>query len=355
MIAAQERGAAPTATAVARSPYIAGPWYDWVFFLLPPLLSLALGALISGTRFSTRRFWLGDHRVTGAALAIGILTHAHLVAVFFRSHLNPGIFKLHPVRFLLAPLLLYAAMMSSLEVLVGATVLVVFWDVYHSGLQTFGLARIYDRNLGNDPAVGRRLDYWLNHLLYAGPILGGAAMLVHVEKLDLFEEVGWSLPGTLPPFMVAHHGEVAWAVLAVGALFLLGYVLAYVRLHRKGYRVSFLKVYLLATTGLCSIVTWGFNAFGEAFFIMNFFHAVQYLGLVWWSENKLFRRRLGVESRRLGKLIAASVFLGVVLAYGTFAELQEADVRGLWCVTQVVAIMHFWYDGFIWSVSRKQV
>jgi hypothetical protein len=355
VIAAPERRAAQTPRAAARSPYIAGPWYDWVFFLLPPLLSLALGALISGTRFSTRRFWLGDHRVTGAALAIGILTHAHLVAVFFRSHLNPGIFKLHPLRFMLAPLLLYAAMMSSMEVLIGVTVLVVFWDVYHSGLQTFGLARIYDRNLGNDPAVGRRLDYWLNHLLYAGPILGGAAMLVHVEKLDLFEDVGWSLPGTLPPFMVAHHREVAWAVLGVGALFLLGYVLAYVRLHRKGYRVSFLKVYLLTTTGLCSIVTWGFNAFGEAFFIMNFFHAVQYLGLVWWSENGRIRRRLRVEAWGAGKLLAASVFLGSVLAYGACAELLDPGVRSLWSITQVVAVMHFWYDGFIWSVRREQV
>jgi hypothetical protein len=355
MIPVPSSGGEARPGAVKRSPYIAGPWYDWAFFLLPPLLGLALGALISGTRFSTRRFLLWDHRATGAALAIGILTHAHLVAVFFRSHLNPAIFKLHPIRFLLAPLLLYAAMMWSLEVLVGVTVLVVFWDVYHSGLQTFGLARIYDRNLGNDPAVGRRLDWWLNHLLYAGPIVAGAAMLAHVEKLDLLEDAGWNAPTSIPPFMVAHHREVAWAVLGAGALFLLGYVLAYVRLHRKGYRVSFLKVYLLATTGLCSIVTWGFNAFGEAFFIMNFFHAVQYLGLVWWSENKLFQRRLRVESRRLGKLIAASVFLGVVLVYGTFAELTEPDIRSLWCITQVVAIMHFWYDGFIWSVRRKQV
>ncbi len=97
------------------------------------------------------------------------------MAVFFRSHLNPTIFKRHPFRFIAAPLLLYGAMMLSVEVMIIATVLVVFWDVYHSGLQTFGLARIYDRNCGNDPAVGRRLDYWLNHLLYAGPILGGAS------------------------------------------------------------------------------------------------------------------------------------------------------------------------------------
>jgi hypothetical protein len=245
--------------------------------------------------------------------------------------------------------------MYSMAVLVFVTVLVVFWDVYHSGLQTFGFARIYDRNMGNDPAVGRRLDLWLNHLLYAGPILGGAVMLAHVEKLDLFEEFGWTALSSVPQFMADHQQSFTLAVIALGAVFLGVYVLGYVRLHRRGYRVSWLKVYLLASTGVCSIYAWGFNAFGQAFFIMNFFHAVQYLGLVWWSEGKHIRRRLRVESRTRGTLVAIGAFLGLVLAYGALAEFVEPDLRSLWCLTQVVAVMHFWYDGFIWSVSRKQV
>jgi hypothetical protein len=56
------------------------------------------------------------------------------------------------------------------------SVLATFWDVYHSALQTFGFARIYDRKAGNDPMVGRRLDWHLNQLLYAGrraPSTGG--------------------------------------------------------------------------------------------------------------------------------------------------------------------------------------
>jgi hypothetical protein len=329
--------------------------YDWVFFLLPPLGALALGALISGTWFSTRKVWLWDHRTTLASLWIGTLTHAHLAAVFFRSHANPAIFKLHRVRFLVVPPLLYAAMMYSVAVLISVTVLVVYWDVYHSGLQTFGFARIYDRNRGNDPAIGRRLDLWLNHLLYAGPILGGAVMLAHVEKLEMFEELGWTTLATIPEWMAAHQHRLTLLLLTLGTLFLGVYVLSYIRLYRQGYRVSFLKVYLLATTGLCSIITWGFNAFGEAFFIMNFFHAVQYLGLVWWSEGKHMQRRLRVEYRPWGKLVAIGAFLGLVLVYGFFAELVEPSARSLWCATQVVAVMHFWYDGFIWSVSRKQV
>jgi hypothetical protein len=343
------------ATGAQRSPYIVGRGYDWAFFLAPPVIALALGGLISGSRFSVHHFRFWGHPVTAATLAVGALTHAHLAAVFFRSHLNPGIFRRYPLRFIAAPILLFAAMMASVAVMLVVTVLVVFWDVYHSGLQTFGLARIYDRNHGNDARAGRRLDYWLNHLLYAGPILGGAAMLAHVEKLELVDEIGWSRIAAIPPFLAFHQRDLTRAVIAVGTIFLGVYVFGYARLRRLGYRISPLKVYLLASTGLCSLYTWGWNAFGEAFFIMNFFHAVQYLGLVWWAEGDNLRRALRAPASRSGAVLTGLVFLGALAAYGLFAEVQEPDIRSLWCITQVVALMHFWYDGFIWSVTRKQV
>jgi len=343
------------AAAPARSPYLVGRRYDWAFFLLPPLVALALGLLIAGTPFSEEKFWLDGRKLTWAGLMSGTLTHAHLVAVLFRSHGNPEILKRYPARFLVAPLLLFAAMMASMWAVVCVTVLVVFWDVYHSGLQTFGLARIYDRNHGNDPTVGRRLDWWLSHVLYAGPIVGGATMLAHFNSLEAFEDVGATFFAAIPAHMKAHHRAITLAVAGAGTLFLIYYVLAYRRLHRRGYRVSPHKVFLLATTALCSIVAWGFNTFGQAFLIMNFFHAVQYFGLVWWSEGKRLRRRLRLDGLRAGAPITAAVFLGAALAYGYWAEMVPSDERALWSIAQTVALMHFWYDGFIWSVRKNQV
>jgi hypothetical protein len=347
----------PVKPAAARkSPYIAGPWFDWLLFLLPPVLALVAGALISDSWLVQSKFRLAGVKVTVAGVVLGVLINAHLVAVFFRSHGNPSIFKLYPVRFIAVPLLLYAAMMSSLWVLVAATVLTVFWDVYHSALQTFGLARIYDRNHGNDPAAGRTLDLVLNHLLYAGPILGGATMLAHFKRFELFEDVESVFFTQIPAFMKTNHRYFTWGVVAVGTLFLIVYVLVYIRLYRRGYKISFLKVYLLASTGLCSIYTWGFNSWGQAFFIMNVFHAVQYLGLVWHAERKVLLQRLRLDKARAGGLIAAFLFLGAVTGYGVVAHMiATEEILWLWCITQVVALMHFWYDGFIWSVTKKQV
>lgn len=338
-----------------RSPYIASPVYDWVFFLLPPLASMLVGALVSGTSLDTDRFWLASRRFTWTTLLLGIFVHAHLVAVLVRSHLNPDVFPRHKIRFIALPIALFAAMMSSMWAVVIATVVVTFWDVWHSALQTFGLGRIYDRNQGNDPLVGRRLDFFLNLLLYIGPIVSGATMLAHFQKFTLFEDVGAMFFTQIPTAMLSHQRFIAWGLVFGGGIFLTFYVLAYVRLAKRGYKIGVQKVFLYVTTGLCSIWAWGFNPFGQAFLIMNLFHAFQYFGLVWWSEQRVLVKRLRLERVRFAKPIAAFVFITVTLGYGAMAEIIADDYRALWSVAQTVALMHFFYDGFIWSVRKKQI
>jgi hypothetical protein len=335
----------------ARSPYIVGPAYDWAFFLLPPLVALGLGIAISGTPFSDAPFRLFGQEKTGAGLLVGSLIHAHLVAVFFRSHGNPAIFRLYPLRFLLVPVLAWAAIRGSVAVAAAATVLATFWDVWHSGLQTFGFARIYDRNRGNPPEAARRLDFWLNHLLYTGPILAGATMLDHFQSFEVFGDVSLPWLASVPARMTATHRAWTLGVLGVGTAFLAFYVLTALRLARRGQPPSFHKVFLLVTTGACSIYTWGFNTWGEAFFIMNLTHAVQYLALVWAQERGRLRERVGGRSAGL----ALALFVGPVLAYGVGAELLDPGLESLYALTLVVSLMHFWYDGFIWSVARRQV
>ena len=343
------------APSVERSAYVASPWYDWTFFLAPPTVALAIGIAISGSRLASEQHSLFGNDVTVTGLFIGVFIHAHLVAVFFRSHGNTPIRRRHPVRFFVVPVALFAAMMVSPWAFVTASVLATFWDVYHSALQTFGFARMYDRKAGNDATVGRRLDWGLNVLLYAGPILAGATMLDHFEDFGEFWTVGSLFLTSVPAFMVDHHGYFTVAVLGGGAVFLVYYVVAYWRLHRRGYRISRLKVFLLTTTGLCSIYSWGFNSWGEAFFIMNFFHALQYFGIVWWSERDRIVERLRLTGRSWAKPAGLAALVGSTFVYGAFAELVSVEVHWWWSVTIVVSLMHFWYDGFIWSVRRADV
>lgn len=329
--------------------YIVSPGYDWAFFLLPPLASLWLGFAIAGSDFSGRVFSIFGVETTMAELALGTLIHAHLVAVVFRSHLNRDIFRLYPLRFVAVPLVLFFAILGSAWIAVTAVVVATFWDVWHSGAQTFGFARIYERNAGVPPQVGRTLDFWANQLLYAGPILAGATLMAHVDSFESFEAVEAALFTAIPAQVEGVQSLLTDLVIGFGTAFLVYYVLAHVERWRAGQPSSPLKIFLVASTGLTSIWAWGFNPWGEAFFIMNLFHAVQYLALVWATEKKRIVALCRVERPGL----AAALFLGSVGVYGFVA--QVGTFTGVWSATMVVSLMHFWYDGFVWSVARKQI
>lgn len=337
----------------ARSPYIVGPTYDWAFFLAPPMLALAFGILVSGWSFAHDTRWLGSESDSLVGFFIGTVIHAHLVAVFFRSHGNTQIRKLYPIRFLVVPVVVWLALVLSPWIAVLGTVVATFWDVWHSGAQTFGFARIYERNHGTPPELGRRLDFWLQQLLYAGPILAGATLMDHVESFDNFDKVGDALFASVPAHVEGVRQYLTYGVLVAGAILIAAYAITYWRLARRGdWRPPWLKLWLVGSTGFVSIYTWGFNTWGEAFLIMNLFHGVQYLALVWAMEGKRIAAlfRLGSQPR-----LALVLYLGSCVAYGLGVQALDADLTLLWAITIVVSLMHFWYDAFVWSVRRAQV
>src|SRR4051812_12837695 len=98
-----------------------------------PMLSLALGVLVSGWPSLASDEWLlAGEKDTLVGFFIGTVTHAHLVAVFFRSHGNPQIRKLYPIRFFIVPVVLWCAIVISPWIAVAVTVVATFWDVWHS-------------------------------------------------------------------------------------------------------------------------------------------------------------------------------------------------------------------------------
>jgi hypothetical protein len=337
-----------------RSHFIVGPLYDAVLFVFAPLLALGIGVFLSATHLSDREWTFGgtENEITNSL--IGVFIHAHLFVVFFRSHLNGQIRRLYPTRFLLVPPVMLAGALLSRWVLVGISVLATFWDVYHSGLQTFGLGRIYDARAGNNPKTARMLDVVLNHLLYAGPIVAGATMMAHFEDFHEFDNLT-PFFDVVPAFMETNQRYFAWALLVGGVLFLGYYVYYYVNLVRQGYVVSWPKVALLVSTGFCSIYSWGFNTWGEAFLIMNFFHALQYFALVWWKEQGNMARLFRTARLRAWKPLTLGLFVFVGIAYGVVVEATPTSVPLIYPLSLVVSIMHFWYDGFVWSVQRRQV
>ncbi len=89
---------------------------------------------------------------------------------------------------------------------------------------------------------------------------------------------------------------------------------------------------------------------------MNVFHALQYFAIVWWREQATMVRVFRLPSaRRLAKPAALTIFLVSVFTYGFVVDSLAIYNQWFLAAAMCVAIMHFWYDGFVWSVRQRDV
>jgi hypothetical protein len=302
-------------------------------------------------------------------LFVAVWIYGHLAAVVLRSHLNGPIFRKHPLRFTLVPVAVYLAMAFSLPVLLFGALLASVWDAYHTSMQNFGLGRIYDAKAGNPPAAGRALDIGINHVVYIGPLIYGASFLPTIAGLDQFQAVGWSWPSQLLAWLAANQRVLGNAVLFGGSAFVVYYVSTYWDLARRGHRISRQKVALLASTALVTIFAFGALDWFLGYAITSLYHGLQYFGIVWWTE----RGHLGEQLRLREHVgVLALLFAGFVVAAGlgyeaalqagtreVSAALQAGGAASgpfwLFPIPFTISLMHFWYDGFVWSVRRREV
>jgi len=359
---AETADAFPGSSTAPANPYIVNPVYDGVLFIGAPIVSLVLGtflflpSILPSVNFPLELPFLNpSFSKPMVESASKIFIQAHLVLVFLRSHLNPKINQLHPIRFFLVPGLLLLACLTSQVALIIAIVLAVWWDVYHSALQTFGLGRIYDARLGNDPELGRQADRVLNIAIYFGPIFAGTSLWAHLKHFEKFERVNMEAVASFGKIVFTQQQDLQIGVFAVGLPIVAWYLLFYRRLIAQGYSVSRQKIVLFASTALCCIYAWGFMAPGKAFFIMNFFHALQYFAIVWWSEKKNVISLFGLTQLPFRVAAALAILIVPAFSYGIWVVVRPGQATGVVAVSVVISLMHFWYDGFVWSVRKQQV
>lgn len=332
---------------------IGGPLFDALLLWGCPLAAaLLVWAWISGASLlaAPQR----EAAIALLAVAVSILTFAHLIAVAPRAYLNREVFESNRRRLTIVPLLLIALLTLSPTALLIGGVVAVFWDVHHSAMQSFGLARIYDMKAGNGALVLRRTDLRLNWALYVGPIAAGASLMAHLDVLNDLGPLGWSALTAIPSLAesrltgIAELAILAWLAIVGWA------ALDYRAAIAQGYKLPVHKLALIASTGLVSIAAWGLATPVAAFAIINLFHAVQYFALVWLKEGKGMTALAGRRDGGGRGLAALAIFLLLCLGFG-FAYHYGRDARLLAGAFIACSLLHFWYDSFVWSVRKKQV
>ena len=333
---------------------IVGPASDLLWIYGSPVWALIAVHALLHVSVLNRDVNIGEP-TTIVAFVMASITFAHLLPVFVRSHLNGTIRRTYRRRVLLVPPVLVIALAVWPAALIVAGVVAAFWDVYHTAQQNFGLGRIYDARAGVAREETRRADRLISHVLYLGPILAGPSLMDHIGELRSLDQVGWSTLARTPDSVSPRAALLRAVVITVMVMAVGAYLLFAVRLARRGIRSSPHKIALMVVSAVIQILAWGFSSPLVAFMVVNLYHAVQYFALVWHIEGRKAGGEIGLRKRNL------AVPFGVLVVFilpALFGAAESGIVSGSAIITAAflsVSLLHFWMDGFIWSVRTNSV
>lgn len=340
-------GRATQPSASKPSLWILDRWRDLFFFVGTPVVLIPIFAAAQA-RWSAQDIFL----FVGAFGAMG-----HHLPGMIRAYGDRALFDRFKIRFIVTPLvLLVVCIWSSLYNIHAIQLVALVWGIWHGMMQTYGFCRIYDAKASAKAAARARADLALCFAWFLAAVL--LSPMRFRTLLDLYYESG----GLVIPATVVTATRAA-IVLAL-ALVTIAFLWRQWRDWRSGRGVSPVKIALLVS----SIAFWWYCNNGVQNILVGValfevFHDVQYLAIVWIYNRRRVEKDESIRGfmrfvfRRSGSLIG--VYVGLVLAYGSIA-LTTSGVSAEWIrhgligVVTASALLHFYYDGFIWKVRETQ-
>jgi hypothetical protein len=337
------------------SNYISSKRTDYIFIIGSPILALLVIAIFCEPRFKNGNFLYNPQTPHWLIIAALLLTKSHILLVFLRSHSNKNIYKRFPLRFTIIPILLLMALWVSPLFMGIMGFIALYWDEWHSLMQTFGFGRIYDAKLGNDPEIGRKLDIGMCFVLGLLPhviLLTFIPETIRTEGLYQFMDIDRDIAIKYGDFFSATR----FPLIGLGVGYIIFYFYRYQSLIKNGYKFSQEKLGLLFMTGLSAILIASFYSVADAAYFGNIYHAIQYYFIVYMSEGSLLTKRI-TGKEVIEKNVKIFYFLIILIVCIILAALRIKSegiefIGAFWLLT---SLMHFWYDGFIWSVRRRDV
>jgi Tfp pilus assembly protein PilF len=334
--------------ATSRPLWIVDPWHDLALIVGAPAIILPAIWLLE-TRFPPNQIYL-------FVASFGAVGH-HLPGMM-RAYGDRFLFERFKYRFVLTPLVLGGMCLLFAVRELNAMVLIAYlWGVWHGLMQTYGFVRIYETKAGTSSRTAARLDFAMCLAWF-----GGAVLLSPTRMAKVLNDYYRSGGTPVPPELVS--GTTAAWVMATGVVTIafLGY-LAYRWV--RGATPSPAKLLLMAT----SVAFWWYSNVSVSNMLVGIalfeiFHDVQYLTIVWvFNLNRVDRQPgLGRFTRFLFRRSwgLVGLYVGLVAAYGSLNLLPpvlpgQTLARALTGLLTASALLHFYYDGFIWKVRETSV
>jgi len=341
------RSAKPVSGAVALpSPWITAAGFDLVFFVATPLLILPL--IILSLQYA------GPSQLSLYVAAFGALGH-HLPGMM-RAYGDRALFSRFKVRFTIAPAFLVAVCLYFAFTEPRTSTLVVYlWAVWHGAMQTHGLLRIYDAKRRSTAPLTAILDQAACLSWFA------TAVLLSPTRVPYILEGLYMAGAPKIPFPVIQWMQQG--VVALTATITLAYLVNALAAWKAGRPSSPVKILLLVTT---VSFFWYANVTVPNLLVgivlFELFHDVQYLAIVWLFNKGRAEAdpNVGAFTRLVFGRGRAMVFLylGLILAYGSLHLVQHAlppefPAKVLGGILAASALLHFYYDGFIWKMRER--
>lgn len=334
------------AEAQPSAPWIISSSYDLVLFVGTPFLIVPALLLASG-------HWAAED-IALVVAAFGATGH-HLPGMM-RAYGDRALFKRFKSRFIFAPIFLAGVcILSYVYGLTGITVVALIWGVWHGLMQTYGFMRIYDAKARSFAPMTAKLDFYMCVAWFGFGFIDSEYRMF--GWMDDFYRSGG-------PFIAAEWIQaLRWIWIGMTALVSAAFIIHAVRQQRAGNPANPIKFALMFTSfgfwWFC--MSWSPNMIlGVAMF--ELFHDSQYLSIVW-----LFNRNRAERDVEVGSFTAfvfrqriwlVLLYVGLVALYGAWDYIDQSLVDGSWQSALIglmvaSALLHFYYDGFIWKVREQ--
>ena len=335
--------------------YIVDRKHDLIWFLGLPFAAVAVAFLCQ------------RHLPGGALAAIALwVTVPHHFATWLRVYGSPAEFGNWRERFVFAPVVMILLTYALLYWAPLSLVLIVtLWDHQHSLMQQYGFARVYDFKARAGAPATSKFDFYFNWVFFGNMLV--VSPLFSTIWVRMLHE--WHLPITVGAVQWVHR--VSWTIALVYLAVYIGHALWCVR---RGYTLNPLKYFFL----FASYFLWYSTSFTTPYLLVfavahRIMHGLQYIVMVYfYNRNKI--ERTGGDSGLLaflGRPGNAKAFLLLCAAYAlVFHALSEGVVRDFgfgvvgfntnfdlfsYSLLSSFALLHYYYDSFIWKVRKKEV
>lgn len=278
-----------------------------------------------------------------APIVLVLFSYGHSVAGVLRTIEEKSLVDRYPLRIFLLPVFFALTVwIFTRAELTCLLLLLLFWRTYHYMMQLYGISRIYERQL----ETYRNCPKWIDLGFYASWFLAFYAS----KLLENCEASRPSLQNTILMIqsMLIKVQPFFYVLASSFTVIFFGNVL--LRL-RNGREVPFLKLAMACV----AVPSYGYasqllNVDNLMYLsVSELMHTIPYLAILWKTNIK----SAGNSTRRLLFFFSAVLLTGILWRWGLKAPAKEivhfAASFGL-----VAALLHFYFDGFIWKMRESK-